>query len=84
MISRGKKISIVGLNGAGKTTLIKLLCRLYEPDSGEIFVNGHNIYDYEYESYMEKIAVIFQDYKLLHLLLEKILVVMRDIKKIKK
>lgn len=63
-IKGGEKISIVGLNGAGKTTLIKLLCRLYEPDSGEIFVNGHNIYDYEYESYMEKIAVIFQDYKL--------------------
>ena len=63
-IKGGEKISIVGLNGAGKTTLIKLLCRLYEPDSGEIFVNGHNIYDYEYESYMGKIAVIFQDYKL--------------------
>lgn len=63
-INKGEKISIVGLNGAGKTTLIKLLCRLYEPNSGEIFVNGHNIYDYEYESYMEKIAVIFQDYKL--------------------
>ncbi len=63
-INAGEKISIVGLNGAGKTTLIKLLCRLYEPNSGEIFVNGHNIYDYEYESYMEKIAVIFQDYKL--------------------
>ena len=63
-INNGEKISIVGLNGAGKTTLIKLLCRLYEPSSGEIFVNGHNIYDYEYTSYMEKIAVIFQDYKL--------------------
>ena len=63
-INKGEKISIVGLNGAGKTTLIKLLCRLYKPNSGEILVNGHNIYDYKYESYMEKIAVIFQDYKL--------------------
>ena len=63
-INGGEKISIVGLNGAGKTTLIKLLCRLYKPSSGEIFVNGHNIYDYEYKSYMEKIAIIFQDYKL--------------------
>ncbi len=63
-INAGEKISIVGLNGAGKTTLIKLLCRLYEPNSGKILVNGHNIYDYEYGSYMEKIAVIFQDYKL--------------------
>lgn len=63
-INGGEKVSIVGLNGAGKTTLIKLLCRLYKPDSGEIFVNEHNIYDYKYESYIEKIAVIFQDYKL--------------------
>ena len=64
-IKGGEKISIVGLNGAGKTTLIKLLCRLYQPTSGEIFVNGHNIYEYDHKSYMEKIAAIFQDYKLL-------------------
>lgn len=64
-INGGEKISIVGLNGAGKTTLIKLLSRLYPPTSGEILVNGHNIYHYEHKSYMEKIAAIFQDYKLL-------------------
>lgn len=64
-INGGEKISIVGLNGAGKTTLIKLLCRLYPPTSGEILVNGHNIYDYDYKSYMERVAAIFQDYKLL-------------------
>lgn len=64
-INGGEKISIVGLNGAGKTTLIKLLSRLYPPTSGEILVNGHNIYDYEHKSYMGEIAAIFQDYKLL-------------------
>ena len=64
-IRGGEKISIVGLNGAGKTTLIKLLCRLYKPNEGEILVNGHNIFDYDYKSYMEKIAAVFQDYKLL-------------------
>lgn len=63
-IRGGEKISIVGLNGAGKTTLIKLLCRLYRPNEGEILVNGHNIFDYDYSSYMEKIAAVFQDYKL--------------------
>lgn len=63
-INKGEKISIVGLNGAGKTTLIKLICRLYHPTSGEILINGYNIFDYEHESYMRKIAAVFQDYKL--------------------
>ncbi|NLD26007.1 MAG: ABC transporter ATP-binding protein, partial [Acholeplasmataceae bacterium] len=63
-INRGQKISIVGLNGAGKTTMVKLLCRLYRPNSGEILVNGQSIYDYEYNSYIEQISAVFQDYKL--------------------
>lgn len=63
-IKKGEKISIIGLNGAGKTTLVKLLCRLYHPSSGEILINGHNIFDYEHKSYMKNIAAVFQDYKL--------------------
>ena len=63
-INKNEKISIVGLNGAGKTTLIKLICRLYHPTGGEIYINGHNIFDYDYGSYMEAIATVFQDYKL--------------------
>ena len=63
-INHGEKISIVGLNGAGKTTLVKLICRLYQPKSGKILINGHNIFDYEHKSYMGKIAAVFQDYKL--------------------
>jgi len=59
-----EKISIVGLNGAGKTTLIKLICRFYHPTSGQILINGHDIFEYEHESYMKKIAAVFQDYKL--------------------
>lgn len=59
-----EKISIVGLNGAGKTTIVKLLCRLYKPDQGEIRINGSNIYDYSYDSYMKQISSVFQDYKL--------------------
>ena len=60
----GEKISIVGLNGAGKTTLIKLLCRLYEPISGHIYINDIDIFDYEYQSYNKAISVVFQDYRL--------------------
>ncbi|MBQ8280416.1 MAG: ABC transporter ATP-binding protein [Roseburia sp.] len=63
-IKKGEKISIVGLNGAGKSTLVKLICRMYQADSGEIFVNGRNIYDYEYFSYMNTISAVFQDYRL--------------------
>lgn len=62
--TKGEKISIVGLNGAGKTTLIKLLCRLYTPNSGEILINGKNIYEYDYENYIKQIAAVFQDFKL--------------------
>lgn len=63
-IRKGEKISIVGLNGAGKSTLVKLICRMYKADSGEILVNGKNIYDYDYTSYMETISAVFQDYRL--------------------
>ena len=63
-IRKGEKISIVGLNGAGKSTLVKLICRMYEADSGEIKVNGKNIYDYDYMSYMKTISAVFQDYRL--------------------
>ena len=63
-IRQGEKISIVGLNGAGKSTLVKLICRMYRADSGEIRINGKNIYDYEYLSYMKAIAAVFQDYRL--------------------
>lgn len=63
-IRRGEKISIVGLNGAGKSTLVKLVCRMYRADSGEILINGRNIQDYDYLSYMKAIAAVFQDYRL--------------------
>ena len=63
-IHKGEKISIVGLNGAGKSTLVKLICRMYRADSGEIRINGTNIYDYDYMTYMNAIAAVFQDYRL--------------------
>lgn len=59
-----EKIAIVGLNGAGKSTLIKLLCRLYKPNEGDILVNSVSIYEYEYNSYIKQISAVFQDYKL--------------------
>lgn len=60
----GKHISIVGENGAGKTTFIKLLTRLYDPTEGKILLNGVDIRELEYDSYMRLFSVVFQDYKL--------------------
>ena len=58
------KIAIVGYNGAGKTTLTKLIMRLYDPDEGEILLNGTNIKEYELSAYRKKIGVVFQDFKI--------------------
>ncbi len=58
------KIAIVGYNGAGKTTLIKLIMRLYDPNEGEILLNGINIKEYDVEEYRRKIGTVFQDFKI--------------------
>ncbi len=46
-IPAGKTVAVVGLSGAGKTTLINLLCKFYLPSSGEIFLDGINLRDYD-------------------------------------
>ena len=58
------KIAIVGYNGAGKTTLIKLIMRLYDPNEGEILLDGVNIKEYNVQEYRQKIGTIFQDFKI--------------------
>ena len=70
-VKKGEKIAVVGLNGAGKTTLIKLLCRLYQPCGGRILVNGREIQEYDYASYMAQMAAVFQDYRLFNFTLEE-------------
>lgn len=61
----GRRIAVVGENGSGKTTFIKLLCRLYDPQEGEILLNGIDIRKYNYRDYMDIFAVVFQDFQLL-------------------
>jgi ATP-binding cassette subfamily C protein len=63
-IESGEKLAIVGLNGSGKTTLIKLICRLYIPDEGNILLNGVNINNFSKEDYYKIFSILFQDYKL--------------------
>ena len=61
-IKAGEKMAFVGQNGAGKTTLIKLLLRFYEPDSGQILLDGIDITAFDKEEYQKQFGVIFQDF----------------------
>lgn len=70
-IRSGERLAVVGMNGAGKTTMIKLLCRLYEPTSGTITLNGINIHDYDFDAYIKLFSVVFQDFQLFAFELDK-------------
>lgn len=61
----GSRLAVVGENGSGKTTFIKLLCRLYDPQEGQILLNGIDIKKYDYQDYVGVFSVVFQDYFLL-------------------
>lgn len=63
----GKTYALVGHNGAGKSTIIKLLMRFYDPSSGEIFLNGRNIKEYELQKYRKLFATAFQDFQIFSL-----------------
>lgn len=60
----GERMAVVGKNGSGKTTMIKLLCRLYEPTEGVIYLNGVDIRKYDYREYVRLFSVVFQDFSL--------------------
>lgn len=60
-IKSGEKIALVGENGAGKSTLIKLLCKLYKPDTGAIYINGIDINSIPMDIYWKILGVVFQD-----------------------
>jgi ATP-binding cassette, subfamily B, bacterial len=58
----GSSPAIVGQNGAGKTTLAKLLCRLYDPQSGAIEVDGVDIRELPIEAWRKRVTSVFQDF----------------------
>jgi ATP-binding cassette subfamily B protein len=58
----GASLALVGENGSGKTTLIKLLTRLYSPDSGRILLDGLPLPEWQDEALKARIGVIFQDF----------------------
>jgi ATP-binding cassette, subfamily B, bacterial len=61
-IPAGASLAIVGQNGAGKTTIAKLLCRLYDPDSGSIEVDGVDLRDLDLAAWRHHVAAVFQDF----------------------
>lgn len=66
-IKKGEIIALVGPNGAGKSTLVRLLCRFYDPDSGNVKYDGHNIRNIDPEEYRKQFSVVFQDFMLYNL-----------------
>ena len=60
-IKAGDHVALVGPTGSGKTTLIRLLCRLYEPQKGNIYIDGQNIKSIPIDSLRKQLGVVLQD-----------------------
>ena len=61
-VPAGTSLAIVGQNGAGKTTVAKLLCRLYDPDSGAIEIDGAALPDLDTTAWRKHVTAVFQDF----------------------
>lgn len=66
-IKKGEILAIIGPNGAGKSTLVRLLTRLYNPDSGSVKFDGVNVRNMDPELYRKNFSVVFQDFMLFNL-----------------
>lgn len=70
-MKKGQATALVGINGAGKSTIIKLILRIYRPDSGTIYCNGVDIADIPLENYYKEVSTILQGYAQYALTLEE-------------
>ncbi|MEE8349363.1 MAG: ABC transporter ATP-binding protein, partial [Acidobacteriota bacterium] len=61
LIPAGKTVAVVGSNGAGKSTLIKLACRLYDPEQGQVELDGVNLRDLSLQELRANIGVLLQE-----------------------
>jgi ATP-binding cassette subfamily B protein len=61
-IAPGETVAIVGHNGAGKTTLVKLLARLYDPQEGQVLIDGRDVREYDPDVLRNEFGVLFQDF----------------------
>jgi len=60
-VERGQMLGLVGKSGAGKTTVINLLCRFYDVDEGEVFVDGVNLRDLDLSFYRGRLGAVLQE-----------------------
>jgi ATP-binding cassette subfamily B protein len=61
-VGRGERVAIVGANGAGKTSLLKLACRLYDPTSGRVLLDGIDLRELGSLEVRRRVGVLFQDF----------------------
>jgi len=61
-LNPGERVALIGENGQGKTTIVKLITRLYDPNQGEILLDGVDLREYDLEDLYREIGVIFQDF----------------------
>ena len=64
VFKRGTRHALVGINGSGKSTLIKLLLRFYDPQEGQILLNGEDIREFDIKKYRKLVGAAFQDFAL--------------------
>jgi ABC-type multidrug transport system fused ATPase/permease subunit len=60
-VSPGKTVALVGPTGSGKSTIAHLLVRLFDPDSGEICLDGHTLVDFDRDALARSVAIVFQE-----------------------
>lgn len=66
-IALGETVALVGKNGAGKSTIVKLLGRLYDPQEGQILIDGVDVRDYDPSELRQQFGMMFQDYAMYQL-----------------
>lgn len=64
-VHKGERLAVVGINGAGKSTLVKLICGLYEPNEGHIYINGIDVRDWKKQNLYDLYSTVFQDFNIL-------------------
>lgn len=63
-IHKNEKLAIVGTNGAGKSTIVKLICGLFEPTQGHIYINGIDSKEFSKQEYYKMFGAVFQDFEI--------------------
>lgn len=60
-IKSGQTVALVGHTGSGKTTIVNLICRFYDPTSGRVLIDGHDLRDVSLQSLRSQVSIVLQD-----------------------